>query len=102
MLGEGAIRVVRGARNADSYLPGVMPHAEQIFEMYRVLAAIVADPERQLWHCAMSAEGADEEIAAALENHARTAPGRGAVTLAGAALERAAALTADAHSGSST
>src|SRR6267378_4519140 len=45
----------------------------------------------------MSAEGADEEIAAALENHARTMRGRGAVNAAGAALERAAALTADAH-----
>jgi hypothetical protein len=65
--------------------------------MYTVLATIVADPERQLWHRAMSADGADEEIAAALENHARTARGRGAVTVAGAALERAAALTADPH-----
>src|SRR5207245_4301582 len=71
--------------------------AGQIFEMYTVLATIVADPERQLWHRAMSAEGADEEIAAALENHARTARGRGAITASGAALERAAALTADAH-----
>jgi DNA-binding NarL/FixJ family response regulator len=65
--------------------------------MYTALATIVADPERQLWHRAMSAEGADEDIAAALENYARTARGRGAVTVAGAALERAAALTADAH-----
>src|SRR6202011_1267282 len=44
----------------------------------------------------MSAEGADEEIAAALENHARTARSRGAVTAAGGALEGAAALPADA------
>ena len=53
--------------------------AGQVFETYAVLATIVADPERQLWHRAMSAEGADEEIAAALENHARTArrPRRG-------------------------
>jgi DNA-binding CsgD family transcriptional regulator len=43
----------------------------------------------------MSAEGCDEEIATALEDHARAARGRGAVTAAGAALERAAALTAD-------
>jgi hypothetical protein len=71
--------------------------AAQIFEMYTILAAIVADPERQLWHRAMSAEGADEEIAAALEKHAGTARRRGAVIAAGAALERAAALTADAH-----
>jgi DNA-binding CsgD family transcriptional regulator len=71
--------------------------AAQIFETYAVLATIVADPERRLWHRAMSAEGADEEIAAALEDHARIARGRGAVTVAGAALERAATLTADAH-----
>ncbi len=71
--------------------------AGQIFETYAVLATIVADPERRLWHRAMSAEGADEEIAAALEDHARTARGRGAVTVAGAALERAATLTADSH-----
>jgi DNA-binding CsgD family transcriptional regulator len=69
----------------------------QIVETYAVLAAIVADPERRLWHRAMSANGADEEIATALEAHARVARGRGAVTAAGAALERAAALTADAH-----
>jgi hypothetical protein len=68
-----------------------------IFEMYTALATIVADPERQLWHRAMSAEGPDEDIAAALDTHARTARGRGAVTVAGAALERAAALSADAH-----
>src|SRR4029077_3089009 len=55
-------------------------HAGQIFETYAVLATIVADPERRLWHRAMSAEGADEEIAAALEDHARTARGRGAGT----------------------
>src|SRR6185436_14404498 len=66
-------------------------------EMYTALATIVADPERQLWHRAMSAEGPDEDIAAALDTHARTARGRGAVTVAGAALERAAALSADAH-----
>ena len=45
----------------------------------------------------MAAEGPDEEIATALEDHARTARRRGAVTVAGAALERAAALTADTH-----
>src|SRR5690348_4412942 len=43
----------------------------------------------------MAAQGADEDIASALEVHARAAAARGAVTVAGAALERAAALTAD-------
>jgi len=69
--------------------------AQQVLEMYRALAEVVADPERQLWHRAMAAKEPDENIASALEEHARLAAARGAVTVAGAALERAAALTAD-------
>jgi len=72
--------------------------AQQVREMYRALAEVVADPERQLWHRAMAAKGPDESIASALEQHARLAAARGAVTVAGAALERAAALTADSRS----
>src|SRR5690348_1310503 len=71
--------------------------AQQVLEMYRALAEVVADPERQLWHRAMAATGPDEGIASALEQHARLAAARGAVTVAGAALERAAALTADSR-----
>jgi DNA-binding CsgD family transcriptional regulator len=56
---------------------------------------VVADPERRLWHRAMAATGPDEGIAVALEQHARAAAARGAVMVAGAALERAATLTAD-------
>ncbi len=66
-----------------------------VLAMYGALAAVVADHERQLWHLAMSAVGYDEEIAAALEEHAHRARRRGAVTVAAAALERAALLTAD-------
>src|SRR6202521_6110930 len=69
--------------------------AQPVLEMYRALAEVVADPERQLWHRAMAAKGPDESIASALEQHGRIAAARGAVTVAGAALERAAALTAD-------
>jgi len=72
--------------------------AQQVLEMYRALAEVVADPERQLWHRAMAATGPDESIASALEAHARAAAARGAVTVAGAAFERAAALTADSRS----
>src|SRR5438093_2535534 len=72
--------------------------AQQVLEMYRALGEVVADPERQLWHRAMSAKRPDENIASALEQHARLAAARGAVTVAGAALERAAALTADSPS----
>src|SRR6266568_428138 len=69
--------------------------AQEVLEMYRALAEVVADPERRLWHRAMAARKPDENIASALEHHARLAAARGAVTVAGAALERAAALTAD-------
>jgi DNA-binding CsgD family transcriptional regulator len=69
----------------------------QLQATYAALATFVADPERRLWHQAMAAEECDEEIATALEEHARAARRRGAVTVAGAALERAAALTADAY-----
>ena len=71
--------------------------AQQVLEMYRALAEVVADPERQVWHRAMAATGPDESIASALEQHARLAAARGAVTVAGTALERAAALTADSR-----
>jgi len=70
---------------------------QQVSEMYRALAEVVADPERQLWHRAMAAREPDENIASALEQHARLAAARGAVTVAGAALERAAGLTADSQ-----
>src|SRR5216684_3320021 len=69
----------------------------QLQATYAALATFVADPERRLWHRAMAAEECDEEIATALEEHARAARRRGAVTVAGTALERAAALTADPH-----
>ena len=71
--------------------------AQQLLDMYRALADVVGDPERQLWHRAMAAREPDEDIASALEQHARLAAARGAVTVAGAALERAAALTADSR-----
>jgi DNA-binding CsgD family transcriptional regulator len=67
----------------------------RVLAMYAALAAVVVDPERQLWHRAMSAVGPDEEIAAALDEHADRARRRGAVTVAAAALERAALLTTD-------
>ncbi len=69
--------------------------AAQVLEMYSALADSVADAERRLWHRAMAATGPDESIASGLEQHGRAAAGRGAVMEAGAALERAAALTAD-------
>ena len=67
----------------------------QVLEMYSALAEAVADPERRTWHRAMAAVGYDEEVAAALDRHAIAARRRGAVMVAAAALERAAALTAD-------
>src|SRR5207244_12411811 len=57
--------------------------AQQILDIYRALGEVVADPQRQLWHRALSATGPDENIASALEQHARLAAARGAVPVAG-------------------
>src|SRR5438445_243967 len=46
--------------------------AQQILEMHRALGEVVADPERRLWHRAMSAKGPDENIASALAGAGRT------------------------------
>src|SRR4029077_7725122 len=70
---------------------------QQVLDMYSALADAVGDPERRLWHRAMATKGTDEIIATALERHARLAAARGAVSVAGAALERAAALTGDSQ-----
>src|SRR5438309_10098042 len=72
--------------------------AQQVREMYRALAEVVTDPDRQRWHRAMAAHGPDESIASALEQHARLAAARGVVTVASAAHELAADWTADSPS----
>jgi DNA-binding CsgD family transcriptional regulator len=69
----------------------------QVLAMYGALADVVADPERRLWHRAMAATGADEQLAAELEAHAQSARRRGAVAVAASALERAALLSDDPH-----
>jgi hypothetical protein len=66
-----------------------------VLGMFAALADVVVDEERRLWHRASSIAGHDERIAVALEDYARSARRRGAITSAGAALERAAELTAD-------
>ncbi|WP_253208774.1 helix-turn-helix transcriptional regulator [Streptomyces niphimycinicus] len=61
---------------------------------HRDLAALLgAEPDRRAWHLAAAAEGPDEEIAAALEESAARARGRGGYTAATTALERAAELS---------
>ena len=69
----------------------------RVLAMYGALAEVVADPERRLWHQARSTVGFDEQVADALEQHSVAARRRGALTVAAAALERAATLTADPH-----
>jgi DNA-binding CsgD family transcriptional regulator len=69
----------------------------QVLTMYAALADAVADPERRLWHRAMAAVGADEQVATELEEHAQAARRRGAVAVAASALERAAVLSGDPH-----
>jgi DNA-binding CsgD family transcriptional regulator len=67
----------------------------QVRRMYETLSGVIVDPERRLWHRAAATDVPDEEIASALEAHARAARGRGAFTAAAAALQRAAALSAE-------
>ncbi len=69
--------------------------ALQVLAMYGALAVVVHDPERRLWHRAMAAVGSDEDVAVALEDRAQDSVRRGAVAVAGAALERAAALSVE-------
>jgi DNA-binding CsgD family transcriptional regulator len=73
----------------------VRQHAtsDEVVEMYGALAQVVVDPERRLWHRAMAATVSDEGLAADLEAYATASARRGAVTVATAALERAAALS---------
>jgi DNA-binding CsgD family transcriptional regulator len=64
---------------------------------HAALADVLVDqPERRVWQRASSILGTDEEVASELEDAARRAERRGATTVAVAALERAASLTADA------
>jgi DNA-binding CsgD family transcriptional regulator len=57
--------------------------------------ALAAEPDRQVWHRAASAVGADAAVAADLEDAATRARQRGATAVALAALERAAKLSDD-------
>jgi DNA-binding CsgD family transcriptional regulator len=61
--------------------------------LHRKLADFVDDAEERARHLALSADGPDEEIAAALEDAAGKAVSRGAPAGAAQLLERAAALT---------
>ena len=71
--------------------------SDEVAEMYGALSRVIEDPERRLWHRAMSATAPDEALASDLETYAAAAARRGAVTVAAAALERAAALSVDGH-----
>jgi DNA-binding CsgD family transcriptional regulator len=57
--------------------------------------ALADDPDRRAWHRAAAAAAPCPQIAAELEEAARRARGRGGVTAAAAAFERAAAFTSD-------
>lgn len=63
---------------------------------HAALAEVLAgQPDRQVWHRAAATLGPNEQVAAELDNAAARAIGRGAVTVAIPALERAAELSED-------
>jgi DNA-binding CsgD family transcriptional regulator len=77
------------------YRSAIYAHASRVrrHDVHRRLAAISTDPEERARHLALSAEGADEEIAAALEDSAASARDRGAPDAAAELLEHAIRLT---------
>ena len=62
---------------------------------HRALAAVVDDFDRAAWHRAAATGSPDESVAALLDDAAERAIRRGALTVAVAALQRAATLSAD-------
>lgn len=61
--------------------------------IHRRLAGIVADPEEQAWHMALSSHEPDEQVAAALDEASTRAQSRGATDMAAQFAEQALALT---------
>jgi DNA-binding CsgD family transcriptional regulator len=71
---------------------------EQRQTVHRALAEVTdptLDPDRRVWHLAEGAQGADEDIAEALEQAAGHVLARGGLAAAAAFLERAATMTLD-------
>ena len=79
-------------------VPAAIAHTADLSQRRAAHAALGAahrDPDRSTWHRAAAAVGADEEIAAALDEAADRARRRGAMDVAITALERAAELSPD-------
>ena len=62
---------------------------------HAALASVLIDPDRRVAHLSAALIGTDEEVASELEDAARRAIRRGAVSVAAVWLERAARLTSD-------
>jgi DNA-binding CsgD family transcriptional regulator len=71
---------------------------EERMAAHRALAAVLPEDDRRVWHLAAATSGQDEELATALERSAVQARERRGPAVEAAALERAAALSANEES----
>lgn len=72
-----------------------MASTEEMRRIHLAAAASTQDEDEKAWHRAAATDGADDEVAQALEDAARRALARGAATTAANGLERSAELSTD-------
>jgi hypothetical protein len=75
------------------YRSAPLPSRQRVHEVLAEVSGADADADRRAWHRALASTGADEEVAAELEESAGRAQARGGIAATAAFLQRATALT---------